>query len=133
MTKIVLEVVALVFQRIERLIFNAPPRSTTPHDLIHRAFIDPQVGDPTEMLHLVAVPLPTLQEVDPQIGIGLIERQVTDKAKPMAQTRFGIIAIIIGHAPRLLRRRDLLEQVGMVPFFDTQDIMQVVIVQHLRM
>ena len=65
MTKIVLEVVALVFQRVERLIFNAPPRSSAPHELIHRAFIDPQVGDPTKVLDLVLNLLPTLQEVDP--------------------------------------------------------------------
>ena len=50
MPKIVFEMVALVFQRVERLIFNAPPRSPTPHELIDRAFIDAQVSDPTEML-----------------------------------------------------------------------------------
>jgi hypothetical protein len=31
------------------------------------------------VLHLVAVPLPTLQEVHPNVRIGLIERQVTGK------------------------------------------------------
>ena len=95
MTKIVLKLATLVFQGIERLIFNAPAGATTPHDLVHRAFGHPQVGHPTEMLHLVAVPLPALQKVHPNVGIGLIERQVTGKAKAMAQPALGLIAIII--------------------------------------
>ena len=65
MAKSVLEVVALVLQRVERLIGHAPPRSSAPHELRHRAFIDPQVGNPATVLDLVLVPLPTLQEVDP--------------------------------------------------------------------
>ena len=63
MTIIVLEMVTLVFQCVERLIFDAPPCSPTPHELIDRAFIDAQVGDPTEVLDCVLAPLPALQEV----------------------------------------------------------------------
>ena len=59
--------------------------------------------------------------------IGLIERHITAKPKPMAQTCLGVIPIIIGDAPRLLGRRYVFEQSSMVPFFDAQDIMQVVI------
>ena len=118
MAKIVFEVVPLVFQCIERLIFNAPAGSTTPHDLVHGAFGEAQVGHPTEMLYLVAVPLPALQKVDPTVGIGLIERQVTDEAKAMAQPALGIIAIVIAHLARLLSRRYLREQIPVISFFD---------------
>jgi hypothetical protein len=114
MTKIVLKLVALVFQGIERFIFNPPAGPTTPHDLINRAFAQAKVRHPTEMLHLVTVPLPTLQKVDPHIGVGLIERQVTGKAKAMAQPALGILAIIRAHLAHLLRRRDLREQIPMV-------------------
>ena len=114
MTKMVLEVVPLVFQRVERLIFNPPAGPTTPHDLVHRAFGHPQVAHPTEMLHLVAVPLPVLQKVHPNVGIGLIERQVTGEAKAMAQPALGILAIIIAYLARFLSRRDLREQIPMV-------------------
>jgi len=65
--------------------------------------------------------------------MGCIEWHVTDKTKPMPQTRFRIVAIVVGDAPRLLSRLDLLEQVGVVPFFDTKQIVQVVILQHLDM
>ena len=43
--------------------------------------------------------------------------------------RLGVIPVIIRHAPRSLSCRHVLEQVGMVPFFDAQNVMQVVIVQ----
>jgi len=46
--EIVLEVIALVFQRVERLIFNAPAGSRPLHDAVDRALVDAQVGDPTE-------------------------------------------------------------------------------------
>src|SRR6516165_12077649 len=47
---IVLEVIALVFQRIEGLVFHFPPRSATPHKAIHVALVHTQVRHPTEVL-----------------------------------------------------------------------------------
>ena len=38
--EIVLEMVALILQRIERFIFNAPPSPRPSHELVHRGFID---------------------------------------------------------------------------------------------
>ena len=117
-----LEVVALVFQRIERLILDAPPRAPAPHELIHRAFGHAEVSDPAKVLALIPIPLPALQEVDPEVHIGFIERHITDKPKPMAQTCLGVLPIIIGDAPSVLGRRHVREQGRMVPFFDTQNI-----------
>src|SRR5215471_3078613 len=101
MTIIVLEVIALVFQRVERLIFDAPPRSSASHELIHRAFVDTQVGDPTKVLDLVLglVPLPALQKVDPEVSMRFIERHVTDKTKPLVDTRLRVVAIVIRYPP----------------------------------
>jgi hypothetical protein len=131
MTIIVLAMVPLVFQGVERLIFHAPPRSPTPHELIDRAFLDAEVGDPAQVLDLVPVPLPALQEVDPKVHIGLIERQIIDKPTQMAQPCLGVISIVIRDASSVLGRRDVLEQGRMVPFFDTKNIMQVVSLQTL--
>lgn len=66
MAEIVLEVIALIFQRVERFIFDAPPRSRPLHDAVHGALIDAQVGDPTEMLDFALRRLPALDEVDSQ-------------------------------------------------------------------
>ena len=46
-----------------------------------------------------------------------IERHVTDKAKPVTQTRIGVVPVVIGDTSRLLSRLHLLEQIGMVAFF----------------
>src|SRR5919205_1188640 len=118
---IVLEMVPLIFQGVERLIFDAPPCSPTPHELIDRTFIDAQVGAPTAVLDGVLVPLPALQEVDPQVGMGGIERHITAKAKPVAQTRLGGIPIVVSDASGLLGRRHLGEQGSMVAFFNAQN------------
>ena len=64
MAIIVLEVVALVFQRIECLIFNAPPRSPASHDLINGPLVHTQIGDPTKVLDLASDSFPALQKVD---------------------------------------------------------------------
>lgn len=133
MTKIMLEMIPLVFQCIARLILDAPPRSPAPHKLVHGAFTHAKIGDPATVLDGIPVPLPALQEVDPEVTIGLIEWHITDKPKPMAQPRLGVIPIIIDDAPSLLGRRDVREQVGMIPLFNTQNIMDIVIVQHLDM
>ena len=42
-----------------------------------------------------------------------------------------VMAFIIGHAPGLLRRLYLLEQKGMIAFFDAKDIAQIMVLQRL--
>ena len=60
-----------------------------------------------------------------------IERHVIDKAKAMHHTRGAVVPLIIGDAPGVLRRLHLLEQIGMIAFFDPEDIVQTVVVQGL--
>ncbi len=50
MAEIVLKVIALILQRIERFIFDAPARPCPLHDVVNRAFVDTPIGHPTEML-----------------------------------------------------------------------------------
>jgi hypothetical protein len=64
--KVVLEVLALVFQRVERFIFNAPAGSRPLHEAVNRALVDAQIGDPTEMLHFALDRFPALDKVNPQ-------------------------------------------------------------------
>src|SRR5215475_10386617 len=130
---VMLEVIALVFERIDRLIFDPPPRSPASHNLIHRAFGHAEVGDPTEVLDLAMDGFPALQKVDPEVGIGCIEWYVTHKTKVLVHTSLRVLSIIRGDTSGLLRCRHLLEQEGMVTFFDTQNVMQVVLLEHLDM
>ena len=51
----------------------------------------------------------------------------------MHHTRSAVVPFIIRDAPGVLRRLHLLEQQGMITFFDTQDIVQSVVLQGLNM
>ena len=80
MPVVVLEVVALILQRVERLIFDLPACSTAPHEVKDIACAHPQVCDPAEVLDLVLANLPILDEVDPDVRSRSIERHVVHKA-----------------------------------------------------
>src|SRR5687767_12219757 len=98
MAEIVLEMIALILQRIEGLIFNAPARPRPLHEAVNRAFVDTQIGHPTEMLDFAfGGRLPALDEIDPKLWIGGIERHITGKTKPMVNPTFVVFTLIIGH------------------------------------
>ena len=120
MAKIVLEVVALVFQCIARLVFDAPTGSGPLHEPVNRALVKTQVSDPAEVLGFTFGRFPALYEVDAKCGVGGIEGHVTDKAKAMVDALFGVVTRRRGDAASLLGLCDLLEQKRMVPFFDAQ-------------
>src|SRR5882724_7411203 len=133
MSVVVLKVVALMFQRIERFIFNLPPRPATAHKVIDVPLAYPQVRHPTEVLHLVLADLPILDKMDPHVRSRCIERHVIDTPKPMPRTRGAVLPLIIGDAPSLLGCLYLLEQIGVIAFFDAEDIVTTRIVQGLDM
>src|SRR5215510_9759526 len=122
MPVVVLEVVPLIFQRIERLIFNLPSRSSTPHEIIDVTLAYPQVCHPTEVLDLLIAYLPVLDEIDPHVHVRGIERHIIDKPKAMAYPSSAVVPLIIGDAPSLFGHLHLVEQIGMIPFFDPEDI-----------
>src|SRR6266851_1572641 len=63
MAVVVLKVVALIFQRIERLIFHLPPRPATAHEFIDVPRTHPYVRHPTEVLDRVLADLPILHRL----------------------------------------------------------------------
>src|ERR671930_793685 len=101
MTVVVLKVVALIFQSIERLIFNLPARPTTPHECIDVTLAYPQVCHPAEVLDLVLANLPILDDIDPYVCSRCIERHVVHKAKPMYHPGGAVVPLIRGDAPSL--------------------------------
>src|SRR5882724_7527002 len=127
MAIVVLKIVALILQRIERLIFNLPPRPAIAHVFIDVTLTHPQVRHPTEVLHLVLANLPILDEIDPYVRSRSIERYVVHKAKPMHDTGGAVVPFIIRHAPRFFGCLHLLEQIGMITFFDPEDIVTAII------
>src|SRR5260370_25092717 len=119
---VVLEVIALVFQRVERFIVHAPAGSRPLHDSVNRALVDPQVRDPTAMLDFPLHLLPALDAVDPQGGIGGMERHVTDKTKPMLHALLSLMTLIRGHAPCSFTLRHLLAPKRVITFLHSQNI-----------
>ena len=67
--EIVIEVIALVFQGIERLILNLPPGASASHKMKDIVLGDGQIGNPGEMLRLagLAVFFPVLDKGNPFI------------------------------------------------------------------
>src|SRR5262245_65675391 len=98
MAVVVLKVIALIFQRVERLIFDFPPRPATAHEGIHVACTHPQVRHPTEVLHPLIAHFPALEEIDPFVRSLSIEWRVIDKATPSNESWRAIGTIIDMHA-----------------------------------
>src|SRR5262245_61199583 len=109
---IVLKVIALVFQRIERLIFDLPPRPTTPHETIDVAFAHAQVRHPAKVLDLGRAHFPILDEINAEGWVRRIERQVIDKAEAMEHSRSAVVSLIRGDPSVVLRRPQLLEEIS---------------------
>src|SRR6266852_3829429 len=103
MAIVVLKMVALIFQRIERLIFNLPPRPATAHERIDVTFTHPQVRHPTEVLDLVLSYLPILHKIDSHVRSRGIERHVVQSETDAPPPRRGHAAHTMSRArlPRL--------------------------------
>jgi hypothetical protein len=74
-----------------------------------------------------------LHELDPHVWIGGIARDIMDKAKAMHYPGSAVVSLISSHAPGMLRRLHLLEQPGMIAFFDSEKIVQPMIVRGFKM
>src|SRR5688572_9621112 len=89
------KVIALIFEGMKRLIFGLPARASPLHQFVDIAGADPQVSDPTEVLHLPWGDLPILDEVDPHVRTRGIEGHGVDKAKPVHDARGAVVPLII--------------------------------------
>src|SRR3972149_1632118 len=81
MTKVVLEMVALVLQGVEGLVLNPPPPAASTYQVLGIALRNVQIRHPTEALLLLAIRpvLSVLQVVDDHVRIGLVQLQAMDK------------------------------------------------------
>ncbi len=79
-------------------------------------------------MDLVLANLPILDEIDPHVRSRLIEWHVVHKTKPMDNSCGTVVPLIMGHAPSCFGRLHLIEQIGMIAFFDPEDIVTTVVV-----
>src|SRR4029453_12383962 len=128
---VVFKMIPLVLQRIERFVFDLPPGSSSPHEVQDVALAYAQVCHPTEVLDLGIADLPVIDEIDPYVYVRGIEGHIIDKPKAMDNSGSAVVSFIRGHVPSMLRHLYLLEQKGVIAFFDPKDIMQIVMLQCL--
>ena len=94
-TKVVLEVVSLVLERVERLVLDLPSGAAAPHDVVDVILRDGEVGYPTEMLGLLSALFPVFQEVDEEVFVRFIERDTVGEAEEMMDARIFFIRKIV--------------------------------------
>ena len=118
MSIVVFEMIPLVFQRIECSVLDLPPGTASPHEVKDVARAHTQVRHPAEVLDLGIADLPILDEIDPHVDVRGIEWHMTDKPKAMDHPCGAVVSLIRGDPASVLRALHLLEEIGMIAFFD---------------
>ncbi len=131
MAVVVFKMIALVLEGIEGLIFNLPAGATAPHQLKDIGCRDREIGDPAKMLDFVPVNFPIFNEVDQQVRVRGVQRDLIDEPKSMNDPFH--LAFVLGHLTGLVGRGDRFKQKGVVAFFDPHNVAQVVLFEFLQM
>src|SRR6266481_1155905 len=98
MTIVVVKIIPLIFQGVERLIFDFPPRSPTPHQLVDIGLGHSQVRHPAEVLFLVQAHFPILNKVDAHVCARVVEWHVIHEPETMDKPCRTVVPLIRGHA-----------------------------------
>ena len=130
-TIVMFQMIALIFEGIEGLIFDFPAGASPAHQFADIEFGHGEVGDLTEVLGFVRGDLPIFDEIDPQVLMGCVQGHLIDETKAVEGV-FDLLFIDRG-LTRLMRRLDIIKQKGMVAFFDPQNVVQIVLVQFSNM
>ena len=87
MTKVMFEVVLLVFEGIEGFILDLPSASAHFHDLIEVGSGELNLGNPGEGMGLsLGIGELIVEHVDPQVGMGLVEGEIVGIAEVMGSS-----------------------------------------------
>ena len=77
---IMLQMIALVFQRVKCLVFYLPACAPSPDDFVNVSRSDFNVRYPAKILNLAAFGLPIFHHVDKHVGVGRVEAKAVGKA-----------------------------------------------------
>jgi len=130
MSKVVLEMIALILEGIEGLILDFPACPSAPTQSVGIGFADGKVGDPGEMAGGVALDFPVFEEIDPHMGIRFVQGGIIEKAETVGDAL--ACKLKLRGAPFGLSLGHIVEQIAMVPRFDPQDEAQLVPLQLLN-
>ena len=136
MAVVVLELVALVFQRIERLVLDPPTTPPATNQPLHCGSADRQIRHPTETLGDTAVStkLSMIDEVHQQVSMARVERHLFDPLRFTGRA-FGVqmCSRQTVHLALVASLNDCFEQMGMIAWLGTQNIMVAITAQVVDM
>lgn len=120
--KVVLEVISLILEGVEGFVFDFPAGAPAPHDVVDIVLGQGEVGNPTEVLGLLAVILPVFQDVDEEVFVGFIERETVGEPEEVVHTRiFWIREVVLDGLSRLHGGVQATKEVFVIVFFDAED------------
>ena len=125
---VVLTRIALLFQRVDRLLCALPPRPATAHEGIPVACTHPHVRPPTAVLPRRIADGPVRDAIAPSGCVRRLQGQGIDTAPARHEPRSARLSLIRGAAARLCGPLDLWEPLAMLPCFAPQAITEIVLV-----
>ena len=124
MSEVMFKMIPLVLQGIDSLILYFPTRPSATHDLKNVGGGHGKVSHPTEMLRFTRLDFPILDEIDPFVRIGFVQRRLVDKPKTMSHPL--AFTFELADLSGLVSLVNNLKQELVVTFFDPQDEMKIV-------
>jgi hypothetical protein len=121
--EVVLQIVALILERVETLVLDLPTGSAAAHDIVNGLLRESQVGDPTEILDVaIGFDLPIFENIHQAIGLGFVERHLKVPSIVSEDVCLGIDLSEVPRLPGIVGFPDFLEQIGMVARLDADDV-----------
>jgi hypothetical protein len=113
--------IALVCQRLARVVCALPPGAASPQEGKDMARAHAPVRHPTAGWDRGSAALPVRDAMDPPGDLRGMEGHSMDQPQAMEPPDRALMACIIGPVPRMLCRLSRLEHKGMIAFLDAQD------------
>ena len=121
-TEVVFQAVSLIFQGVERFVFDLPPGPATTHDGVNRLGCQPQVGDPREILQLaIGMDFPIFEYINQLVRVRLIQGKTYVPSKVVQNACLGVDLGESRCSVRVIGFTNVSEQEGVIARFDTKN------------
>lgn len=125
------QMIVLIFEAVEGLIFDFPAGAPPAHQFADIEFGYAEVGDLTEVLSLAGGDFPIFDEIDQKVLMGSVQGQLIDEPEAVDDP-FEVLFIERG-LTRLMRPCNIIKHKGVIAFFDPQNVGELVLLQFSNM
>ena len=126
MPVMVLDVVAVIVQGMQRLMGNLPAGSSTPRAVKDVTLVHASVRHPTAGVHLGIAQLPGLEAMGPHVRRRFMKWHVMDPPTPLHHTRDTVMSCLSGDASGVRRPLHWVAQQGVIAVLDPEKSMPLV-------